>query len=77
MAPISNCIVLYLEIYKAPLSVLPNQRRSQCEELCEKRNVLIQREEAEIPPVKITDRIVVGRSFQSIDQQMHKHDAGQ
>src|SRR5688572_18893513 len=63
---ITYCIVLYLDICKALLTVIPNQKHSQCEELCEKRNVLRQREEAEIPPVRITDRIVEGRSFQSI-----------
>ncbi|PGH37776.1 MAG: hypothetical protein CRN43_19135 [Candidatus Nephrothrix sp. EaCA] len=57
-----SCIVLYLYIYIALLSVHTNQKRFQCERPREKRAVLRERKEALGSPVNKVDR-VEGRSW--------------
>jgi len=56
------CIVLYLYIYIALLTVLTNQKRFQCKRPREKRAVLRERKEALGSPVSKVDR-VEGRSW--------------
>ena len=56
-------ILFYLRIYKAPLTVQPNQRRFQCERPLEKRKVLRERAETEVPPYNIRARVIAGISF--------------
>src|SRR5688572_10380041 len=59
------CIVLYLSIYIAPLTVHTNQRRSQCERPREKKEVFRQRKEALGPPVNKQERVKGGSWFHS------------
>src|SRR6218665_2027413 len=51
------CIVLYLHIYIALLTVLTNQKRFQCKRPREKRAVLRERKEALGSPVSKVDRV--------------------
>ena len=69
-------LLFYLWTYKAPLTVQPNQRRFQCERPLEKRKVLRERAEKEVPP-RITSEHELkleGHSTAKV-QQRHSHDA--
>src|SRR6218665_789179 len=68
----NHCIVLYLYIYIALLTVHTNQKCFQCETPREKRAVLRERKEALGSPVNKVDR-VEGRSwFQSTGPMIAK-----
>ena len=60
-----DCIVLYLYIYIALLTVHTNQKRFQCERSREKRAVLRERKEALGSPVNKLDLIEGRNWFQS------------
>ena len=62
---IVHCIVLYLSIYIAPLTMHINQRRSQCEKPREKKEVFRQRKEALGPLVNKQERVKGGSWFHS------------
>jgi hypothetical protein len=57
------CIVLYLTIYKAPLTARAFQKRSQCIQPLEKRQVLRREKAEDRPPERMADRTDGGRPF--------------